>query len=129
MLDLAPELPPVLADTLQIEQVMLNLLHNAFDAIHHAQRKHREVAIHTTHNGGRRVEVAVTDSGPGVSAEVSERLFDAFYTTKPDGMGMGLSISRSIIESHGDVLRVTTGPGGGAAFRFGLPVAALRAEL
>jgi len=119
----------VLADTLQIEQVVLNLLHNAFDAIHHAHREHREVAIHTTHNGGRRVEVAVTDSGPGVSAEVSERLFDAFYTTKPDGMGMGLSISRSIIESHGDVLRVTTGPGGGAAFRFGLPVAALRAEL
>ena len=121
-LDLSDDLPPVLADMIQIEQVVLNLLHNAIEAIDDARWPKREVTVRTSVTPNGRVEVTVCDTGPGLPAENADRLFEAFFTTKPDGMGMGLSISRSIVEAHGDQLQAMINPDGGAAFRFSLSV-------
>ena len=121
-LDLSDDLPPVLADMVQIEQVVLNLLHNAIEAIDDARSPKREVTVRTNVTPNGRVEVTVCDTGPGLPAESADRLFEAFFTTKPDGMGMGLSISRSIVEAHGDQLQAMINPDGGAAFRFALSV-------
>lgn len=115
--------PAALADAIQIEQVVLNLVRNAIEAIDMAHRPEREVTIRTGVDPQGNVEVAVRDTGPGVPAENAERLFEAFYTTKPDGMGMGLSISRSIIEEHGGQLRALHNPEGGATFCFTVPTA------
>jgi PAS domain S-box-containing protein len=120
-LKLASELPPVSADVIQIEQVVLNLVHNAIEAIDAASTPQREVTIQTTRGPANGVDVAVCDTGPGLPAGDTESIFDAFFTTKPDGMGMGLCISRSIIESYGEQLRAATNPEGGATFHFSLP--------
>jgi PAS domain S-box-containing protein len=97
-----PGLPPVLADHVQIEQVLLNLLRNGIDAIATADSQERLIVVEAQCKSGHMVQISVADSGPGVPAEVANRLFEPFVTTKPEGMGMGLSISRSIIESHGE---------------------------
>jgi PAS domain S-box-containing protein len=114
-------LPPVLADHVQIEQVLLNLLRNAIDAIATADSQQRLIVVEGHCNSHRTVEVSVTDSGPGISADVANRVFEPFATTKPEGMGMGLSISRSIVESHGGNLRMLRPVGSGATFVFDLP--------
>jgi PAS domain S-box-containing protein len=114
-------LPPVLADHIQIEQVLLNLLRNAIDAIVTADSQKRLIVVEAHCKSGHTVQVSVADSGPGVIAEVANRLFEPFTTTKPEGMGMGLSISRSIVESHGGRLRMLQRVGSGAAFVFDLP--------
>jgi PAS domain S-box-containing protein len=114
-------LPPVLADHVQIEQVLLNLLRNAIDAIATAGSQQRRIVVEAKYNGQRTVEISVTDSGPGISADVADRLFEPFVTTKPEGMGMGLSISRSIVEYHGGKLRMFRGVDSGASFVFDLP--------
>lgn len=119
-LDLGDGLPPVLADPLQIQQVVLNLVHNAIEAIDQAQCPQREVIVQTAGDAKDGVEVIVRDTGPGIAADDAERLFETFYTTKPAGLGMGLSISRSIIDAHGERLEAMPGPGG-AVFRFVLP--------
>jgi two-component system sensor kinase FixL len=106
----------VIADRVQIQQVLLNLLRNALDAIGQSER--RELLVSTQQLGEDMVEVAVADSGPGISPEVGARLFQPFVTTKPQGMGIGLSISRSIIESHGGGIVAEPNQGGGAVFRF-----------
>ncbi len=121
-LDLSDDLPPVLMDMIQIEQVVLNLLRNAIEAIDDAQCPRREVTVRTNVSSNGRVEVTVCDTGPGLPAENVDRLFEAFFTTKSDGMGMGLSISRSIVEAHGDQLQAAINPDGGAAFHFALSV-------
>jgi two-component system sensor kinase FixL len=116
-----PGLPPVLADHIQIEQVVLNLLRNAIDAIAIADSQKRLIVVEARCKSGHTVQISVADSGPGVIAEVANRLFEPFMTTKPEGMGMGLSISRSIVESHGGRLRMFQSVDSGATFVFDLP--------
>jgi PAS domain S-box-containing protein len=116
-----PGLPPVLADHIQIEQVLLNLLRNAIDAIVTADSQKRLIVVEAHRKNGHSVEVSVADSGPGVAAEVAASLFEPFVTTKADGMGMGLSISRSIVESHGEKLRMFQHLDSGPTFVFDLP--------
>lgn len=127
-LELAPDLPPVAVEPIQIEQVIVNLLRNGFDALATGPVGRRQVTVRTAANGDGVVECSVTDSGPGLPDGEAERLFEPFFTTKPLGMGMGLSISRTIIESHQGRLSGMTNPEGGATFRFVLPAARRTAE-
>lgn len=122
-LELCNNMPPVLADTIQIKQVLMNLVHNAIEAIDAANWPRREVVIRTSRAPNNGVEVSVQDTGPGLPAEKGETIFEAFFTTKPGGMGMGLCISRSIIDTHGDQLQAMPNPDGGTIFRFALPAA------
>ena len=108
---------------IQIEQVVLNLLRNGIEAMQEAKPGTRRLTLRTSGAGSEAITFAVADNGCGCSDEVTERLFDAFFTTKPDGIGMGLAISRSIIEAHGGRLWATPNPNGGTTFRFTLPVA------
>ena len=123
-----PGLPPIVADRVQIEQVLLNLLRNAMDAMEAASTERRLIVIEARRKGNRAIEISVADSGPGVAAEVTDTIFEPFVTTKPDGMGMGLSISRSIIESHGGSLRMARGVRVGGIFTFDLPSAEAEAS-
>jgi PAS domain S-box-containing protein len=118
---LAEGLPLVEADRTQLQQVMLNLIINAVHAIVDCSQARREVLISTSRDGSSGVLVSVLDSGKGISPEQLERLFDPFYTTKPGGMGMGLSICRSIIESHGGRIWAAANLPQGAAFHFIVP--------
>jgi PAS domain S-box-containing protein len=108
----------VMVDKVQIQQVLLNLIRNAIEAMQETER--RELTISTTTVDGDTVEVQVTDTGPGVSEAVAAHLFQPFVTTKPQGMGVGLSISRTIIESHGGRLWAEANPEGGTIFRLTL---------
>jgi signal transduction histidine kinase len=122
-LRLEPELPQVLADRVQLQQVVLNLLVNAIEAMKDVSRDRRRlIARSLVEQGddGAVVVVAIEDSGVGFG-DAQTRLFDAFYTTKPGGLGMGLSISRSIIERHGGRLWATANREHGATFHFALP--------
>lgn len=121
--DLEHALPTVCADRLQIEQVVLNLVHNAIDAMPGMQPADATLYIRTHRSEARAVAFTIRDSGVGLSHEVEKRLFEPFYTTKPQGLGMGLSISRSIIEAHGGRLSASRNPERGATFTFSLPVA------
>ena len=116
-----PDLPPVLADHIQIEQVLLNLLRNAIDAIVTANSQQRLILVEVRRKSSRAIEISVADSGPGVVGELTGQLFEPFVTTKPLGMGLGLAISRSIVESHGGSLRMVQSAGFGAIFAFDLP--------
>lgn len=116
-IELADALPPVLADAIQLEQVVLNLLRNGLEAMHGTTRA---ITVRTMQTEGR-VQVDVQDTGPGLNSEAIERLFEPFFTTKPGGMGMGLSISRSIVEAYEGRLWSEPLAGGGALFRFYLP--------
>ena len=118
---LVADLPPVSGDRIQLQQVILNLIINAIEAMSGASGERRELLIGTEKNGSNEVLVVVRDSGPGLDAESFDRLFDAFYTTKPDGIGMGLAISRSIIAGHGGRLWATPNVPRGAIFQFTLP--------
>ena len=117
-----PDLPAVYADKIMIEQVVFNLVKNGIEAMHDTPRSERELAISARANGEDFIEVNVADRGPGVPAGQSERLFAPFYTTKPEGMGMGLNICRSIIEFHHGRLWTVANSGGGSVFSFTLPV-------
>jgi two-component system sensor kinase FixL len=123
-----PNLPAVLADRVQIEQVLVNLLRNAMDAIDAADSPLRLIAVAARSNSNGAVEISVADTGPGVAAEVTDTIFEPFVTTKSNGMGMGLSISRSIIDSHGGRLRMACGVRSGAMFIFDLPTAEVEAS-
>lgn len=112
---------PVLVDRVQIQQVLINLMRNAMEAMREADR--RELRV-TTRADGERMHVEVADTGTGISEEIAERLFQPFVTTKAGGMGVGLSISKRIIESHGGEMTVLRNEDGGATFRFSLPFAA-----
>lgn len=122
-LELAKRTPPVLADMIQIEQVLLNLILNGLEAMEAVRADDRELVIRTEPANPDTVKVTVRDSGPGLSTRVERRVFDPFFTTKPKGMGMGLSLSRSIVEAHGGRLWVLPEARRGAAFQFTLPVA------
>src|SRR6266446_4550022 len=117
---LADGLPLVPGDRIQFQQVMLNLILNAVDAMSGSDEGSRELLISTEEDGPNSVRIAVRDWGPGLKPESLDRLFEAFYTTKPDGMGMGLSICRSIIEAHGGRVWATTNLPQGAVLQFTL---------
>ncbi|HUN43083.1 MAG TPA: ATP-binding protein [Acetobacteraceae bacterium] len=118
---LAPDLPLVQGDRVQLQQVMLNLILNAIQAMGGVRDGTRELLICTGKAEPAGVIVAVQDTGPGLDPEALHRLFEAFYTTKPDGMGMGLAICRSIIEDHGGRVRASANRPRGAVFEFALP--------
>jgi C4-dicarboxylate-specific signal transduction histidine kinase len=118
--ELAPCLPRIHADRVQLQQVMLNLIVNGIQAINDVADGQRDLLI-TTEGTEDGVRVDVRDTGPGLSSEKLERLFEPFYTTKPNGMGMGLSICRSIVEAHGGRLWATGHTSQGAVFQFTIP--------
>jgi signal transduction histidine kinase len=115
------DLPPVRGDRVQLQQVILNLIINGLEAIGKSKNGTRELSVMSDQEGADNVRVAVSDSGEGLDSANIERVFDAFFTTKPDGMGMGLAISRTIIESHGGRLWATANSPHGAVFQFTLP--------
>jgi C4-dicarboxylate-specific signal transduction histidine kinase len=116
--ELAAALPAVLADRVQLQQVLINLVINGIEAMQEVSGRPRELVIRSQQDDTRQVLVAVTDSGVGISIEDADRLFNAFFTTKDGGMGMGLSICRSIVEAHGGRLSVSRNMGPGATFQF-----------
>lgn len=120
-LDVAEALPEVVGDRVQLQQVVLNLLSNALDAVAAGDRPAREVTVLAGRSGDG-VRVEVRDSGVGMDAETLARIFKPFFTTKPKGMGLGLSISRTIVEAHGGTLSAHSTPPGGATFRIEFPV-------
>lgn len=119
--DLGKSLPAVKGDSIQIEQVILNLVHNAIDAMMGCDTQVKEIAVSTRQNESGRIEFSIEDTGPGFDSHVLDKVFDTFYSTKEDGMGLGLSISQSIIEAHGGRLWCDSRPGSGAVCRFTLP--------
>lgn len=119
--DLTPDLPPVYVDAIQIQQVILNLLRNALDAMKEVPAPQRRVYIRSRHVAPDEVEIQVSDQGCGISPDVMDHLFKPFYTTKSDGLGMGLSIGRSIIAAHRGRLWATPSEETGVTFHFTLP--------
>jgi signal transduction histidine kinase len=113
----------VRVQAIQIEQVIINLARNAIEAMADlAPDRRRLLTLRTRLPGPGQVEIQVEDTGPGLSQEVAENLFQPFITTKPQGLGLGLSISSGIVATHGGGLRVDSRPGEGALFRFSLPL-------
>jgi signal transduction histidine kinase len=121
-MDLEASIPPIYGDRIQIHQVILNLLVNALDAVRGQPAETREVRISTRIGDADSILVSVSDSGPGIDDHKLEAVFEAFYTTKTKGMGMGLPISRSIIEQHNGRIWASNNPEGGATFAFTLPI-------
>jgi PAS domain S-box-containing protein len=121
---LEPDLPAVEADPVQLQQVLLNLVINALDAMSDTPLSRRKVVIVTGRNADGAIRTSVRDYGVGISEEARDRLFDHFFTTKAQGLGMGLAIVRSIVESHGGAIRSENVEGGGAQFHFTLPASA-----
>jgi C4-dicarboxylate-specific signal transduction histidine kinase len=127
-LDLAAHLPAIHGDPIQLQQVIINLIINAVQAMAAVEGRVRAVMVATRGEGSDRVLLEVADTGPGIDAAHAGQIFDAFFTTKPDGMGMGLAICRSIIEAHGGQMVVgSRTPEPGAVFRCGLPISGLSA--
>lgn len=122
-LDLAEPLPPVLAAAVHVEHLLLNLLQNGIEAIRGAGLTNGSIVLATRKIAGDRVQISVRDTGPGLNAETAQRIFEPFYTTKAEGLGMGLAISRSIVEAHGGKLWADAAGAPGAAFHVTLPVA------
>jgi signal transduction histidine kinase len=117
-LDLAEDLPEAIADEIQIEQVILNLLHNAIEAMFSTSDHMRLLRVSSMRGAADTLQVTVKDSGPGMDAATLERIFDTFFTTRKNGMGLGLAISRSIVEAHGGKLWAESSTGSGATFHF-----------
>jgi PAS domain S-box-containing protein len=130
-LEAAAGLPPITGDRVQLQQVVLNLLLNAVEAMNSVDDRPRQMLVKIERNDGDDgdgVRLAVTDSGVGFEPHHADRLFEAFYTTRREGMGIGLSVSRSIVESHGGRLSATPNQGFGATFSFSIPCRTLRDE-
>ncbi|MGE5834896.1 MAG: sensor histidine kinase, partial [Acidobacteriota bacterium] len=119
--ELADDLPPVMADRIQLQQVIMNLLRNASEAMSTVDDRPRELLVRTERDEGDQVRLSVKDAGVGFTTEAADRLFEAFFTTKDDGMGIGLSVSRSIINAHHGSLWATRNDGPGATFSFAIP--------
>jgi two-component system sensor kinase FixL len=119
-LELDPRYDRILADRVQIQQVLLNLIRNAIEAMAEARSAHRELVVSSGLDDTGMVRIDVVDSGPGIEPDIAAQLFQPFITTKPQGMGVGLSISRTIVEAHGGRIWVDASAGGGAAFHLTL---------
>jgi len=119
-MELAADLSPIMGDRVQLQQVVVNLILNAIEAMSTVEDRERAMVIRTQHDEGDGVRIVVRDSGIGLDPLSAERIFEAFHTTKPGGLGMGLSISRSIVESHGGRLWAVSNDGPGATFQFSL---------
>jgi two-component system sensor kinase FixL len=119
--DLAADLPKVIGDRVQLQQVVLNLLLNAIQAMAHGAQGQRELTVKTSKEDSA-IMFRVRDTGPGIPLEVRDNLFNPFFTTKPDGMGMGLSICRSILTAHGGSISASSEPGAGTTFEFTIPI-------
>jgi signal transduction histidine kinase len=119
--DLAPDLPQIAGDAVQLEQLLLNLISNACDAMKHQEPAQRRISVSTLHASDRSVQLLVADTGPGVDAAGLDLIFDPFYTTKEHGLGLGLAISRKIAQAHGGTLSMESRRGAGATFRLTLP--------
>lgn len=128
-LEVPGRLPPVLGDRVHVQQVLLNLILNGLDAMNGTNRENRLVTVSARLDETHSIEIAVSDTGHGISVDKLQQVFDPFFTTKPNGMGMGLAISRTIIEAHGGKLWAENKNGGGAVFRFTLPIAKEAASL
>ncbi|MBA2920670.1 PAS domain-containing protein [Sphingomonas sp. MAH-20] len=119
--ELDPGLPPIKGDRVQLQQVILNLVLNAADALEGVEDRPRQIAIRTEYSNKCAVQLAVADTGIGLQREDLASIFDAFYTTKPNGMGIGLSVSRSIVERHGGTLQASSNADAGSTFAFSIP--------
>jgi len=117
--DLSPDVDMTLVDKVQIQQVVLNLIRNAVDAMVDTDR--RELAIKVSPEKDQMALISVADTGPGIHPDIADQLFQAFVTTKRTGMGVGLSICRTIVEAHGGRIWVEPNEDGGATFRFTVP--------
>jgi PAS domain S-box-containing protein len=117
-MELTADLPAVMGDRVQLQQVVMNLILNGIEAMSTVEERERDLVIRSQRGEGDEVRVSVQDSGIGFDPQNAERMFDAFHTTKPSGLGMGLSISRSIVESHGGRLWAVPNDGPGATFQF-----------
>jgi two-component system sensor kinase FixL len=122
VLEMDPALPPVRADRIQLSQVILNLMMNGADAMVKRKRGERELVIRTWRYDHQSAALSVRDHGSGIQANPIDRIFDPFYTSKSDGLGMGLSICRSIVEAHGGRIWATNNPERGATIQFVLPL-------
>ena len=122
-IEAAPALPLVQGDPVHLQQVLLNLVLNALDAVADQPGDRRQVTVRAQRHGEREVEIAVSDLGPGIDPERIGQLFEPFFTTKPNGMGIGLSISRTIVEAHGGRIWAENNAEEGATFRFTVPLA------
>jgi len=120
--ELSPTLPMILGDRVQLQQVIINLMMNGSEAMQAVMDRPRELVIRSRQDEAQQVLLSVTDCGVGISTENADRLFNAFFTTKSSGMGMGLSICSSIVEDHGGRLWATANVPHGATFQFALPV-------
>jgi C4-dicarboxylate-specific signal transduction histidine kinase len=127
-MNLAPDLPAVRGDPVQLQQVVLYLATNAMEAMSGAADGGRVLGIASGRSGPTAIFIAIRDSGPGFDPEHAQQIFDPLYTTKPGSLGMGLAISRTIIEAHGGKLRNTRNTRAGATFEFTLPAAAVQAQ-
>ena len=116
------DVPLVRADPIQLQQVILNLVRNAIDAIAIGPTTIKAIRLITTYDGKSVVSIYVQDTGPGITLENEIQIFDPFFSTKPSGMGLGLSISRGIVEGHGGDLRLTETSAKGCTFEITLPV-------
>ena len=121
--EFAPDLPPVNGDRIQLQQVILNLLRNGAEAMMAVHDRPRQLVIRTEREADKRVRVTVRDAGVGLDAQNLNKLFDAFFTTKTDGMGIGLSVSRSIVDRHHGRLWAEPNDGPGTTFAFTIPAA------
>jgi C4-dicarboxylate-specific signal transduction histidine kinase len=121
-IEVSSALPAVMCDAVHIQQVLLNLIVNAMDAVADAPVEKRQVLVRAQRLDEAEIEVAVVDAGCGIAPDKLGKLFDPFYTSKPTGLGVGLSISRTIIEAHDGRIWAENNAGGGATFRFTLPL-------
>jgi C4-dicarboxylate-specific signal transduction histidine kinase len=119
--ELSEHVPVILADRIELQQVILNLVMNGIEAMDTVTDRPREMVIRSSAQESDKVLIAVQDSGTGIDSQNLDKIFDTFYTTKPQGMGMGLAVSRSIVENHGGRLWATVNPDKGATFQFTLP--------
>ena len=120
---LAPTLPPVYGDQIQLQQVIINLVINAMDAMRATKREDRVVRVKSDYMDGKGIEVSVSDSGHGIDESISDQVFRPFFSTKTRGMGMGLWVTKSILEANGGDITAKNNPDGGATFSFTLPTA------
>ena len=119
---LDPNLPAIEGDPIQLQQVLINLVINSLDAMRNTPPSRRKVVVTTERNWDDTICTSVRDYGVGIPEEARDRIFDHFFTTKAEGLGMGLGIVRSIVESHGGTVAAENVEGGGARFHFTLPV-------